>query len=414
MSVETASIEKLVAEELEAAAQFLESMIRYPSTPGREHELMQFIEREIAPLADKVERIYFPADFKNDPEYSYPVEGIDYDGRYNLRVVLGDEQAAGPALMFNAHTDVVPASENQPRAFEPYREDGKVFGRGACDDKGGVAALYLMLRVLARLPERPRARLVLHLVNEEEVGGNGTLLMIRTGEKADGFVVLEPTRGNLLPSVRGAVWFRLRFTGKAGHVGSAGKTVSALKLAIEAIALLEKFHAETLAASRGQRFFDAFPNPMPINFGRLEAGVWPASAPNQAVLEGVMGLLPNRTREQVMEGMERTLREQGSDWLRDNFTIEFMYRHDSHVTEPDHPLVATLQAAAKESGLPAELSAMVASCDSCYYSNMLGMPGVVFGPGDLGVAHAAEEHLELDQLHKAAAALTRLALTWNG
>ncbi len=411
--MDRALIDKIAAEELEAAATFLMKLIRYPSVPGQEHEMMQFIEKEIAPLADKVERVEFPPDFRNDPEYSFPVEGIAYKGRFNLRAVVGDDAVKSPALIFNAHTDVVPASENQPRAFDPVRENGVIYGRGACDDKGSVATLYLLLRILKRLPEKPKAKIVLHLVNEEENGGNGTLNMIRTGEKADAFVVMEPTRGRLMPSVRGAVWFRVKLRGVAGHVGSAGKTVSALKLAVEAMELLEQFHAETLAASRGIRFFDDYPNPMPINFGRLDAGVWPASAPNAAVLEGVMGLLPNRTREQIMEGMERTLRERGSEKLRENFSFEFMYRHDSHVTDPDHKIVQTLQKAAQASGMSGELTGMVASCDSNYYSNYLDMPGVVFGPGDLIVAHGADEQIEVAQLAQAAAAMACLAHEWQ-
>lgn len=413
MAVNIELLKKIAAEELEAAATFLMKMIRYASVPGQEHELMQFIEKEIAPFADKVERVEFPGDFRNDPEYSFPVEGIHYAGRFNLRAVVGDDSVKTPALIFNAHTDVVPASENQPRAFDPWRENGIIYGRGACDDKGSVATLYLLLRMIKRLPEKPKARIVLHLVNEEENGGNGTLRMMRTGEKADGFVVLEPTRGRIFPSVRGAVWFRAKFRGVAGHVGSAGKTVSALKLAVEAMELLEQFHAETLAASRGIQFFDDYPNPMPINFGRLNAGVWPASAPNQAVLEGVMGLLPNRTREQIMEGMERTLRERGSEKLRDNFSFEFMYRHDSHVTDPNHKIVKTIQEGAQAVGMSGELSGMVASCDSNYYSNMLGMPGVVFGPGDLAVAHGADEQIEVAQIAQAAAAVAHLAFEWK-
>ncbi|MEN6625557.1 MAG: M20/M25/M40 family metallo-hydrolase [Candidatus Sumerlaeia bacterium] len=413
MTVDRALIHKIAAEELEAGAKFLMDMIRYPSTPGQENELMHFIEKEIKPLADKVERVGFPADFRNDPEYSFPIEGIDYEGRFNLRVVIGDDSVKSPSLIFNAHTDVVPASENQPRAFDPERKDGVIYGRGACDDKGSVATLYMLARILKRLPAKPKAKIVLHLVNEEENGGNGTLNMIRTGEKADAFVVMEPTRGRLMPSVRGAVWFRVKFRGLAGHVGSAGKTVSALKLAVEAIELLEQFHAETLAASRGIQFFDDYPNPMPINFGRLNAGVWPASAPNAAVLEGVMGLLPNLTREQIMEGMERTLRERGSEKLRDNFSFEFMYRHDSHVTDPGHKVVKTLQKAVQNAGMSGELTGMVASCDSNYYSNFLKMPGVVFGPGDLIVAHGADEQIEVAQLAQAASAMAQLACEWE-
>ena len=152
---------------------------------------------------------------------------------------------------------------------------------------------------------------------------------------------------------------------------------------------------------------------MPINFGKLNSGVWPASCPNEAILEGVMGLLPNRTRKQIMEGMERTLRENGSENLRNNFSLEFMYRHDSHVTDPGHPVVKAMQSAAQAAGLPGELTAFPASCDSCYYSNFLEMPGVVFGPGHLKHAHAADEQLAIEELREAGETLAHFAMNWK-
>jgi acetylornithine deacetylase/succinyl-diaminopimelate desuccinylase-like protein len=90
-----------------------------------------------------------------------------------------------------------------------------------------------------------------------------------------------------------------------------------------------------------------------------------------------------------------------------------MYRHDSHVTAPDHKVVKILQEGVKQVGMSGELTGMVASCDSNYYSNFLQMPGVVFGPGDLIVAHGADEQIEVNQIAQAAAAMANLAYQWE-
>ena len=253
-----------------------------------------------------------------------------------------------------------------------------------------------------------------HLVVEEEVGGNGTIALVRRGEHADGCIVMEPTDLRILSSVRGAVWFRVTCQGGPGHSGRAADTVSALKMAIRTIEILERYHARLLASSRGLLLFDKFPNPMPITFGKLAAGDWPATAPASATVEGVLGLLPNKTRYQVMEEMRQAILEGGDEWLRSHFTLAFMYRHDAHVLDPAHPLVTGLAACCREAGGAGEVSAMTASCDSWFYNNQLGIPTAVFGPGSLGFAHTNEEQIGLDEIAEGAAILLRFLVEWCG
>jgi acetylornithine deacetylase len=153
---------------------------------------------------------------------------------------------------------------------------------------------------------------------------------------------------------------------------------------------------------------------MPITFGKLQAGNWPASAPAQAVLEGVLGLLPNKTRFEVMDEMRRAILDEADDWLKAHFQLEFMYRHDAHVLDPAHPLPFGLAACCRETGLAGEIGAMTASCDSWLYNNQLGIPTVVFGPGTLAVAHSREEHIRMDDIERAAVSLTHFANHWCG
>lgn len=402
-------IKKTVEKFLPETQKFLCDIIRYPTTPGNEHELMLFLEQTFRTMNVKTDRVPLSDDIIKDPDYCDPVPDIKYNGRFNLRVSR-EGTGGGRKLMFNAHTDVVPASEGMAHAWNPKLEDGRIYGRGACDDKGQVALFYLLMKSLDCLGVQLKGDLVAHLVNEEENGGNGSLAMARTGEKADFCVVLEPTENRLLTSIRGAVWFRVKFKGIAGHSGTAGQTKSALLLARNAINILEKYHENLLKASRGFKLFDIYPNPMPVTFGKLQAGNWPAAAPNQALLEGVLGFLPNKTKEDICREMKEALLNEGL--TEEDFELTFMYRHDCSVMDPEHEFVRMMLKNAASSGYPLSVDGMTASCDAWFYNNQLNIPTLVFGAGSLKVAHSIKENIALTDIAQAAEILLNFILEY--
>ncbi|HOE12964.1 MAG TPA: M20/M25/M40 family metallo-hydrolase [bacterium] len=405
-------IRRTIERLLPQTQEFLCTLIRYPSTPGQEQDAIDYTATAFANIGAHVESVPIQNSIREDEDYSTPIPDLTYDGHRNLRVVRKGF-GGGKTLLLNTHLDVVPASENQEDAFHPTVTDGVIRGRGACDAKGQAATLFLVLSALETLGVSLDGDIILHLVVEEEVGGNGTLAMIRRGEKADGAIILEPTDLNVLPSVRGAVWFRITFEGRTGHSGSGG-TISALNMARQVMNSLDDYHAKLLAASRGIPLFDKFADPMPLTFGTLSAGKWPSAAPNHAVLEGVLGFLPNKTRFQIMDEIRAAVANTGDEWLRDHTRVEFMYRHDAHVLDPHHPLVQNLYAQCLAENVKSEISAMTASCDSWFYNNQLGLPTVVFGPGSLGYAHSSEEQISPDQIAAAARVLIRFIRNWCG
>ena len=393
------------------AIDFLKQMIRIPSLSGQEEKVIQLIYEKFKPLTDEIELMPLPENLPEDPEYSTPIPGIQYKGRHNLRSVIKGV-GSGKSILFNTHADVVPASATQTKAFKPLVENESVYGRGACDAKGQIATLYLLAHFLKKTQIRLKGDIIFLLVVEEENGGNGSLATIRKCERADAAIVMEPSSLKILPSVRGAVWFRMICTGKPGHSGSAGKRISALDLAIEAKEILTKYHQKLLAASKGIPLFDDFENPMPITFGKLHTGDWPATIPNQAVLEGVLGFLPNKNRFEIMDEINTEINHYGSDELKSNVRIEFMYKHDSHVLSTDHLLVQTLSDASKKSAVVPQITAMPASCDSWLFQNQLKVPTVVFGPGDLAVAHSNQEHIKMNDIGLAAKILVDFVMRW--
>lgn len=377
-------------------------LIRIPSTRGNEGPAIRHFREAIAPYVDRAELITVDDAIMDDPDYAFRLPGITYADTPNLECTIQGE-GVGPTIVFNTHLDVVPPSEGQDDAFDPHVNGGVIYGRGACDAKGQAVTLFALAKLLAEGGTRPPGDVIFHLVFEEENGGNGSLAMARRGLTADAAVVLEPSELRIIPAVRGAVWFELTTYGQAGHSGTKGSTISALKKAIQAMDILEGYHDRLLAASRGVPLFDVHDDPMPITFGQCQAGNWPASVPSEATVKGVLGFLTNKTRHEVQTEMRQAIRETGDDWLREHFSLTFpMLNSDGNSIPVEHPLVQAMVAAAQQNGAPGEVRAMTAACDAWFYNNMLGIPTVVFGPGSLTHAHGKHEQIALDEVIAAA------------
>ena len=392
---------------------FLNRLVRFESISSYEGPAMEWVYEQFKDISDECDKIPVPEDIINDPDYSFRRDEKPYDGRPNVRAVLKGD-GSGKSVIFNAHIDVIPPSADQDRPFDPYVRNGIMYGRGTTDDKGQVAVLWTLFKAMKKLGIKPKGDVILHLVIEEETGGNGTLAFIRRGENADCCINLEATQNNVYTSVRGAVWFTGTVYGRAGHSGSAGSTVSALKMAIEAIEIIEDYNREVLKKTHGtDPLFLRYKNPMPVTFGILNAGDWPSMAPQKAVFKGVFGLLTT-PKEQIMEEMVERVKTRGSEWLRDNFEMTFNYRHDTSRIDPDHPMVKHLLRSWNDVGVKSEVSAANYSSDAWFYNNILGIPTVVTGCGSITYAHTSNEQVVLKDIVIQAAAMCFFINDWCG
>ena len=396
---------QILLETRNAVRDLLMDLIRIPSVRGQEGLAARYLCDRLQSLTDRCELIAIDDAIMQDPDYAFPLPGHTYRDTPNLECVVRGN-GHGRSVVFNTHLDVVPPSEGQTQAYEPNEENGTIFGRGACDAKGQVATLYALILLLRERGVRPPGDLTFHRVVEEENGGNGTLAMIRRGVRADAAVVLEPSEMSIIPAVRGAVWFDLKVFGRAAHSGNVAGRISALDKAMIAMHALREYHDRLLADSRGLPLFDEFADPMPLTFGMLTAGNWPASVPSVAELKGVLGFLPNHCRHQVQEEMRQTLCSQSDEWLRDHFELTFpMLNSDGNMIPVDHPLVTSLRGAIRRNQVTDRVRAMTASCDAWLYNNQAQIPTIVFGPGSLGHAHSKEEQIKLDDILTAASVL---------
>lgn len=401
-------VEAAVKNNLDGAVSLLSDLIRLPSVRGNQQEIGRFLKPSVERLADSAELVVLPDSLMDDPDYSFPLENFTYGETANLRLKIAGA-GGGKTLAFNTHMDVVPETTGQVDAFSPAVRDGRVYGRGANDAKGQVVTMWLVLKALRDLRLRPAGDITVDFVVEEECGGNGTLLVVRNGLKADGCVVLEPTDLQVIHLVRGAVWFEVRTSGVAGHSGSPGSTVSALKESIKSIESIEKVREELLAVARRHVPMVAdHPNPMPCTFGMLHSGNWPAAAPSEAVLKGVFGFLPPFHREDIQARLREAVSPHRAEVLFN------MLNSDPSWVDGRHPIVGLLIGAAREAGIRSGVAFMNASCDSWRYSEQLGIPAVVFGPGSIATSHGKEENVPIDELGKAAQAIISFIATWSG
>lgn len=392
---------------------FLDRLVRFESIAGYEGPAMMWLSEQFQGIADISEQALVAETIVNDPEYSPTSHGNPYTGRPNIRVVLKGD-GTGKSVIFNTHIDVVPPTKNQKRPFDPYIKDGAMFGRGTCDAKGQAAVLWLLAAAMKRLGIKPKGDVIMHLVIEEEDGGNGTLALVRSGDMADCVINLEPCDNVICTSIRGSIWYRARCYGRAGHAGTADTTVNALMMAMEAIRIIGGYHDDLLAETlHDDPLFAPYNNPMPYNVGELHAGNWPTIAPETAEFSGMFGYLTT-DRETVMRELEHRIRTKGPSWLKDHFDIEFPYRHNPCRIDPELPFVKTLRSSYKKAGLPGEIGAVTSSMDAWFYHSLLGIPSLATGCGKLTDAHTINEHIVLDDIVRMAAALGEFVQSWCG
>ena len=411
LPVEERDLRQLLADLTPQVTDFLLESIRHPSTHGNETSVQRFVQDTWESAGFDVEAHPIPETITGDPEYSRPEQECSFDGRHNLVVRIAG-RTTGRTVILNSHMDVIPA-EDWPDAYHPRLDDGIVYGRGACDCKGCVAAIYLVALALKALGLPSAGEIIFQMVIDEEVGGNGSLALIREGIKADGVVVVEATELAMHPANRGAVWYRFDFEGESCHMGRKHEAINALDLACETKAILYEYEEELIKDKDRQPLFAGYDFPAQVNVGLIRGGDFPAKVAGWAVMEGGIGFLPCRTLNQVKEDVVRYITELGSETLKSRYKLSFNKLHnDSFETPVDHPLVRTFHSATKETGARKDVTGWPVSCDARLFAGAGGMPTVVFGPGSIRHAHSADERIRLSEIIIAAETLVRFIERW--
>jgi acetylornithine deacetylase len=349
-----------------------------------------------------------------DPWFS-----AEFDRRDPLCVLGSIGSGSGPTLLVDGHIDVVPTGHDSDWTtppFAPQVRGGALYGRGACDMKGGLAAALHAMRAISRSGVTLRGTVRLASVYGEEDGGSGTLAVLAHGVGADACVIPEPTELSVVPAVAGALSFRVRVAGRSAHGALREEGVSAVeRLPLVQQALLDLERRRN--ARPHDAAFDWLQLPFSVCTGRIAGGDWPSSEAAWLTMEGRYGVAPGEDLDVARAELEAAVvaTTAQDDWLASHPpTVEWWGgQFFPAVTDPADPVVTTVVSAVDEV-VPgaAVVRGMPYGCDMGLTVGRAGIPTVVFGPGDIRAAHAPDEHVPVDDLIACSRALALTMLRY--
>lgn len=393
--------------------------IAIPSLVGSEENMQQFIAQKLEQLGLQVD-MWMPdlAELSLHPAYDH----VDTMGKSRpIVVATWGEGNKGNSLILNGHVDVVDPGNlehwNTP-PFRPVVKNGRIYGRGSCDMKGGLTAIVFAIQLLQKAGFRPRGTVIVESVVGEENGGFGTLAAIKRGYRADAAVVVEPTSLNIIPAQTGSLTFRLTVAGKAAHACVRDQGVSAVEKFWPVFIELQRLEKE-----RNSQFqhdlFSHIDNKVPISIGRVKAGSWPSTVPDQVIAEGRFGVLVGESISEAKALFEQRIATacHRDEWLRSHpVKVEwFEGTFEAAATPIEHPLVSAVQnAASYHEHPPVQLKGVTYGSDMRLLINQARVPTVMYGPGHIELAHAANEHIEIKHILLATRTLARLIADWCG
>jgi acetylornithine deacetylase len=362
------------------------------------------------------------ADLADHPTFGD--DGFSPDQRINVVGIWpGDRSLGGGqgSLILNGHVDVVSAGDESRWSIPPWSGeivDGKLYGRGSCDMKAGLSAGIFALAALRGLDYQPAHDICLQSVIGEESGGVGALTTIVKGYRADGVIVLEPTRLELCPLQSGALTFRLTVRGKAAHAAMKIEGVSAIAkfgLLYEAIERLDRERHARYA----NPFYEDAANVAPISIGTVRGGEWHSTVAETVIAEGRCGVFPGESAAEARRLLAETIQAVAArdPWLRQHPPLLewFEGQFESAQTPVDHPLIRTLAAQHRRlHGVEPTIRGVPYGSDMRLFINDGHMPAVHYGPGDVSLAHAVDEHVVLADVVAAAKTIALMIVEWCG
>jgi acetylornithine deacetylase len=339
--------------------------------------------------------------------WGFTVDVVDAaPGRPNVVARIGGGN--GRSLMFNGHLDVVGTDGMTHAPFEAFERDGRMYGRGSCDMKAGIAS---MCAAAARAADAGvGGEIIVAAVVDEEYESLGTRALVASGVRADAAIVTEPTSLAIMPAHLGFVWVDAVFEGRAAHGSRWDLGVDAIRHAGLFLAELERFDAEVLTT----RAHALLGRPS-VHASLIEGGNGMSTYPERCALKIERRTIPGETPEDVVheltalcDAIRPTLERRGKPL---NARIDATFSQVPSDVSVEAPIVRALGTALRGTGEAERVAGMSAWTDAAVL-NAAGIPAICFGPGDITLAHAAEEYVPIDEIERAARVLTKLACNW--
>lgn len=324
-------------------------------------------------------------------------------GRPNVVATVRGTKGGGRSLMFNGHLDTVDVEGMTHPPFTADTRGTAIYGRGASDMKGGIAA---MCAAAARVRGELNGDVILAAVIDEEWQSQGTRYLMDIGVRADAAIVTEPTRLAIMPAHKGFVWIEVTVHGRAAHGSRWDLGIDAIRNTGLLLAEMERIDSELLPHRA-----HALLGRASLHASTIEGGIGLSTYPDRCVLRIERRTIPGENADsavvEVRDACER-LQRRRADFRAD---VTMLFEQPPSDVASDAPIVTALSGTLRRHGLSTELRGMSAWTDAALL-NGAGIPAICFGPGDMGLAHAAEEYIPIEEVERATEILVALARDW--
>ena len=377
----------------ELLVELLQQMVSIPSRnpPGEEKAVAEF-------LASKAREWGFNATLIPEPFPNRPQVVITHAG------TIGK-----PVLVLNGHLDTVDELDQSRWSVPPFEgvvKDGKLYGRGATDMKGGLAAALMAARALREAGTLLKGNLVIQAAVGEETGEPGTkYLLVDKGISGNWGVVLEPTELQVATAERGLVWHHIVVKGRAGHASNPAKAINPIPKATRVVEAVEHY-SQDLA----KRHHPLLGSPI-ATVTMIHAGVKENVIPATCTVATDRRMLPGETRAQVEAELTDILNGLRQADPSFEYDLQFVGEFASAEIPESHDLVRILSRNIEDTlGRPATIIGTPYGSDVRNFINDARVPAVTFGPGSIANAHAIDEFIEISQLVDCTKVLVALAI----
>ncbi len=422
---------RTVADHCDDLVALTQSLLRFPSVNrppnGDERAVQEFLAHSLRASGLSPELFCLDDVMGLEAHPAYHAGGSveiprDYRDRPNLSAVWRG-QGGGRSLIITGHVDVVPPGDLEQWQHDPWGgeiADNRIYGRGAIDDKGGIAAALVATSCLRELGIPLRGDLILQtFVDEEYGGGNGALAHVIRGPRADAVLMLEPTDLVICPATYGCQSIHIAVHGRGAHPIERWKGVDAIGLAFDVYNAVLRLEEQRCERVRRLPFFRDLPVSLPLTVRRFEARtIGGGSVPDLCELQVWTTVLHDETQESLLAQLQGHFGQElaGSVWLREHPpTIRPIGRFlEGTWLPPEHDLVRAAQSAHRQAfGTEPRLS-VGTSGDGFIYANYGHMPLLEMGPGPVHRAHAPDEYVTVNELVAAAQLIALVAMEWCG
>jgi len=396
---------------------FIQALVQSPSLANDEGSVQKIIQSKLESLGLETKKVIVQFEsIKNHPAFCD--DGFSPDSRVNVIGQWKNGDAA-KSLILNGHVDVVPTGPETLWNESPWSgsvRDNRIYGRGSCDMKAGLASGIFAIQVLQAIGFKPKGNVMVQSVVGEESGGCGTLTNIVKGYSGDAAVILEPTSLKVCPIQSGALTFRLKIPGQATHAAMRWDGISAIEkynLIHQSIIKLEKERHQSFNV----KYYKLSDRVAPINIGTIKGGEWHSTVPESVMVEGRFGVFPGESALDAKNAFENHLKKVANSdfWLKENPPILewFEGQFESGQTNVNHSIIGALKHAYKNvKNNSAILEGVTYGSDLRLFTNHADIPAVLFGPGDVRLAHSANEYIEIEEVLTCVKIITNLIIKW--